>query len=247
MTLNPALFTTSAADGVDTTKLRPSNWNRLVQILTSLFDGADASGSILLRDATDVTDGALWLPDVAAGSVLVSGGVGAAPAWSPTPTLTSVTVAAGAGGQTGRAAVQIFSSFAAASNVNTGETDLITFSLPANTLAVNGQKVRITVGGSLASNANAKTIKLYFGSNVLVTDNGTINGGGFRLTAEVVRTGAATQVANSTSMMLRALLNGSTNPSETLANAITIKATGQSGVQSGDITAKYMIVEWLPE
>jgi hypothetical protein len=78
MSLTPALFTSPKADGTDPSKLRPSNWNRIVAILSSLFDGADASGSILLRDATDATDGASWLADVAAGSVLVSGGVGAA-------------------------------------------------------------------------------------------------------------------------------------------------------------------------
>jgi hypothetical protein len=150
-------------------------------------------------------------------------------------------------GTTGTAGVQIFSSFAAAGNVNTGETDLISFLMPANTLAVDGQKVRITVGGSLAANANAKTIKLYFGSTVLVTDNGTVNSGGFRLSAEVVRTGAATQVSNATSMMLRALLNGFTATAETLANAITIKVTGQSGTASNDVIAKYMLVEWLPQ
>lgn len=92
MTLTPALFTSSKADGTDTTKLRPSNWNRLVQILNGLLDAAGATGSILLRDATDATDGATWLPDVAAGSVLVSGGVGVAPAWSADPSVTSLTL-----------------------------------------------------------------------------------------------------------------------------------------------------------
>jgi hypothetical protein len=90
MGLTPSLFTSAKPDGSDPTKLQPSFWNRLVAIINSLFNGADAHGSLLYRDTADVTDGASWLPDVAAGSVLVSGGVGAAPAWSASPIVTKV-------------------------------------------------------------------------------------------------------------------------------------------------------------
>jgi len=93
MSLTPALFQSAKPDGTDTSKLRPSNWNRVVTLINSLLDGADAAGSLLLRDPTDVTDGAAWLPGVAVGSVLVSGGVAAAPAWSAAPLLTSLQIA----------------------------------------------------------------------------------------------------------------------------------------------------------
>jgi len=71
-------FVSLKADGADTTKLRPSDWDA-----EHAFSGG-ALGSILYRD-TGESDGASWLADVAVGSVLVSGGVGAAPAWSASP------------------------------------------------------------------------------------------------------------------------------------------------------------------
>lgn len=95
MGLTPALFTSAKPDGTDPTKLQPSFWNRVTALLSSLFDGADANGSLLYRNTADTTDGASYLPDVATGSVLVSGGVGAAPAWSATPTVTTVLVGDG--------------------------------------------------------------------------------------------------------------------------------------------------------
>src|SRR5207248_3063950 len=104
---------------------------------------------------------------VAAGSALVSGGVGAAPAWSATPTLTSLTLTAGSGAQSGKAPVCIFVSTTAVSNVGTAETDLITYTMPANTLSANGQRVRITAFCTTAANANLKTIKIYFGATAL--------------------------------------------------------------------------------
>lgn len=53
-----------------------------------VFSGG-AVGSLLYRD-TGQADGKTWLADVAVGSVLISGGVGAAPAWSATPRLTGI-------------------------------------------------------------------------------------------------------------------------------------------------------------
>jgi hypothetical protein len=62
--------------------------------ISSLLDGADADGrDPAARSRPTSTDGASWLPAVAAGSVLVSSGVGAAPAWSAAPLVTSLQIA----------------------------------------------------------------------------------------------------------------------------------------------------------
>jgi hypothetical protein len=245
MSLTPALFTSPKADGTDPSKLRPSNWNRLVAILSSLFDGADASGSILLRDATDATDGASWLADVAAGSVLVSGGVGAAPAWSANPALTSLTLTAGSGTQTGKSPISIFTSTASASNVSTGVTDLISYTLPANTLAVDGQKLRITAWGTFANNANTKIINVLFGGFAVDARGSTQANVAWHLSAVVVRTGASAQIVFGDGF-LGGSLNVSTNALASALNApVTIKVTGQGGA-SNDITQLGMFVEWLP-
>lgn len=87
-----------------------------------VFAGGN-TGDLLVRDPTDLVNGAAWkpssaaltfagqtigdllfasaatafarLPDVVVGSVLVSGGVGAPPAWSASPALTSVNITTG--------------------------------------------------------------------------------------------------------------------------------------------------------
>jgi hypothetical protein len=94
MSLTPTLFHSSKPDGGDTTKLRPTDWNNVVSLLERVLDGADAHGSIAYRDTSSI-NGLTYLPDVAVGSVLVSGGVGVAPAFSASPSLTGVTLANG--------------------------------------------------------------------------------------------------------------------------------------------------------
>jgi trimeric autotransporter adhesin len=98
MSLTPALFTSAAADGPDATKLRPSNWNRVTGLLTTLLGGADATGSLFVKNGGG--DGAGWLAPGAAGTVF--GGTGTTPAFTATPSVTSLTLstplAVGSGG-----------------------------------------------------------------------------------------------------------------------------------------------------
>lgn len=133
-----------------------------------------------------------------------------------------------------------------AANVSTNETDLMTYSLPGGSLAVNGQKVRITGWGTYAANGNTKTVRIRFGSTVVSTRASTGNNVAWWIQALVVRTGAATQVASGVQLESgNAGQPTATSPSETLADAITIKLTGQSGTASDDVTARGFIVEWL--
>ena len=69
------LFVNPHADGPDSTKTQPSNWNAEHSFTGSL------TGSLLYRDTGQAT-GANWLPTSAsAGYALISNGVGAAPSW----------------------------------------------------------------------------------------------------------------------------------------------------------------------
>lgn len=75
-------------------KLCPSHWgssstNYTTSPVHTFDDGTH--GSLLWRD-TGSLEGYAWIPDVAVGSVLASGGVGATPAWTATPSLTSLTL-----------------------------------------------------------------------------------------------------------------------------------------------------------
>lgn len=238
MTLKHAK-TSSVADGTDATQVQPTDWNA-----DHLFSGG-ALGSLLYRDSGQA-NGSSWLDDVAVGQVLVSGGVAAAPAWSASPTLTTLTLTAGSGTQTGKSPISIFTSTTSASNVSTTETDLISYPMPASTLPTNGQKVRITAWFTTAANGNSKTPRIYFGATALSTQNTAVSGVTVKIVAEVTRTGAATQLGTTFWTSTNAEIGFVTSPAETLSGAVTIKATGQSAVASNDITCILLMVEWIP-
>jgi hypothetical protein len=75
------LKVSSIADGPDPNQVNPSDWNA-----SHVFSGG-ALGGLLMRDSGDATYGASWLASVAAGSVLISNGVGAVPTWASSFTL----------------------------------------------------------------------------------------------------------------------------------------------------------------
>jgi hypothetical protein len=80
------LKVSAIADGPDPNQVNPSDWNA-----AHVFSGG-ALGGLLMRDPGDATYGASWLASVAAGSVLISNGVGASPTWASSPTLTNLTL-----------------------------------------------------------------------------------------------------------------------------------------------------------
>jgi len=133
----------------------------------------------------------------------------------------------------------------AVGNVNTGEDDLITYSVPAGTLAADGDSLEISAWGTFAANANNKTIKIKFGATTIL-DTGAVaaNSGNWVIRATVVRTGAATQQCFATLVTDNATLTDIakyTTAAETLANAITLKCTGEA-TTTNDIIQKGMKV-----
>ena len=136
----------------------------------------------------------------------------------------------------------------AVGNVGAGEDDLITYSLPANSMDANNRAVRIHAWGTLANNANAKTVKMYFGATAILTlampTNVAMN---WEINATVVRTGASTQDA------IASMINPGTppvvdreitTPAEDTTGAITIKCTGEA-TANDDIVQEGMVTEFL--
>lgn len=119
---------------------------------------------------------------------------------------------------------------------DTTEDNLMSYALPANSMDQNLRSVRVTAWGDGVSTADATTVKCYFGATAVVTKVLTASQANtWRTTFEVIRTGAATQVASGT------LVNGGTasstvqsnaSPGETTSGAITIKCTGQRATTS---------------
>lgn len=76
-----------------------------------------------------------------------------------------------------------------------GPDDLISYTLPANTLTTSARGVRVTAWGITASTANTKVLRLMFGANAVVTSP-TLTASvawRWRISAIIVRTGLNTQ------------------------------------------------------
>ena len=136
----------------------------------------------------------------------------------------------------------------AVGNVGVGEDDLITYSLPANALSANGKGIRIRAWGTAANNANAKTVKLYFGTQVILTTALTVSQTDtWKIDATVWRTGASTQDWESSlieagTVSLTDIENGTATQTDTAA--ITIKCTG-TATSDNDIVNEGLTVEFL--
>ncbi|HVT12814.1 MAG TPA: hypothetical protein VHE55_11150 [Fimbriimonadaceae bacterium] len=74
------------------------------------------------------------------------------------------------------------------------EYTLNSVTLPAGAFNGNGRSVRVIAWGTLAANANAKNLKVYFGGTAVATVTGsTANGKDYYIELSVVRTGSSTQ------------------------------------------------------
>lgn len=132
---------------------------------------------------------------------------------------------------------------------NTTETDLFSYTLPADTLSANGKAIRVTAIATTAANANNKTIRLYLGTQA-ATDTGAtaFNNTDVFSTYTAIRTGASTEESMG---LASTASNGNVRGSrlagtQNTAATMTIKITGQNGIASAnDICAKSLLVEVL--
>ena len=163
----------------------------------------------------------------------------------------TATTKAGSGSGTASLGGTLNVNTTAVGNVGTGTDDLMTYSLPANSLTTTGRGVKVRFIGTTAANTNSKTIQLKFGATTigtLVTTNSSSRHWVGELIA--VRTGANTQRV--TGWIQNGLSSGvaekfeanSASGAETETGAVTIKATGDA-TSDNDITQTLMVVEYL--
>jgi hypothetical protein len=132
----------------------------------------------------------------------------------------------------------------AVGNVGTGEDNLKSYTLPANSLIADDRGVRITAWGTKANNADAKTLKLYFGSAAILTHSlGTSAAGNWKIEALVFRTGSSTQdyMADLTGTDTD---QESGTATETDTSTIVIKCTGEA-TSNNDIVQDGLLVEFI--
>lgn len=131
-------------------------------------------------------------------------------------------------------------------NVGTGTDDIASYAVPANTLAVNGQSLWFEASGSVANNANSKTLQIVFGGTTLGSWTFTTNqADDWVIRGRVFRTGATTQ-KNYISLNARFAsqpLNDVTTAAETLSGSVNLKAQG-IGTSNNDIVCETFIVGW---
>lgn len=131
-------------------------------------------------------------------------------------------------------------------NVGTGEDNLMSWTSPANALSGDGQGYRIEAVGTVANNANTKTLKVHFGATSLSFTLPISIAGTWVLRGNVVRTGAATQILNATVQCgTTAIAPASASPTETLSSTSVIKCTGEATADN-DIVQTMMKVYYDP-
>lgn len=126
----------------------------------------------------------------------------------------------------------------AVGNVGGGEDDLITFSVPANSMATNGDSVYFEMAGTYAANGNTKRVRVKYGATTLFDTTAlAINNGKWTCRGRIVRTGATAQNYYgefTTNNTLQVSTSFEGTAAETLSGGVTLKATGESGGSATD-------------
>ncbi len=134
-------------------------------------------------------------------------------------------------------------------NMGAGEDDLMTYTIPAGKLVTNGDYLEFTMTITFAANANNKQVKVYFGSTAIYTSGSHAqNDGSMEIKGTIIRTGATSQritFSQANNTMLFPDYANYVTASEILANAITLKATGE-GTSNNDIVQKMLTVKYFP-
>jgi hypothetical protein len=154
------------------------------------------------------------------------------------------------GGSTSYGAVPAKASIntTAVGNVGTGEDNLMTYSLPAGALSAAGKGVRITAWGTAANNADAKTLKLHFGSVAILTVSLTTSQAcTWRIEAVVFSTGTdaqdySAQLVQGGTATLVDVEGGSLTQDD--GAAITIKCTGEA-TSNNDVVQEGLLVTFF--
>lgn len=131
-------------------------------------------------------------------------------------------------------------------NVGAGETILMSYSVPANTLETTNQSIKITAWGSTAANANTKQVRIYFGATVICDTTAiAANAKPWRLEATIAVATAAIMVTNSGGQFNGVIQPAATaqtgGQSFTIANLIKVTGTATA---NNDVTESGLLIEF---
>lgn len=141
-------------------------------------------------------------------------------------------------------------------NSGTSETDMYSFSIPANTLA-DGEKVHFSFVGTVAGSTSTKNIKIYFaGSNVFATGAlAAVTGTNYEVYGWFIRKGASTArykvtLTSQGGFASTVYQAQGELTSLTFSSAIVLKQTGtaaSTGAASNDIVNTFGTIWWTAQ
>jgi hypothetical protein len=129
---------------------------------------------------------------------------------------------------------------------DTNETDLWSYTLPANTLNADGRGLQVVAWGTTGATANNKTVKGYVaGTSQITTGAQATNDGSWKISWNLLRTGSTTVTVDSESRIGVNASSNATIKADTRSMtadstaAIILKVTGTNGTAAAnDICAK---------
>jgi hypothetical protein len=145
--------------------------------------------------------------------------------------------------------------FIDANNTGTGETDLYTKTVAANTLGSNGQSLSFEIGGAFNDATATANLQIYFAGTAFAgTGAMTISGtGAWRAQGSIVRVSSSvyrasvTVFSDNTTQKIFTSMANVTSVDFTASNIFKITGTaGGAGGGSNDITAQMMIITYNP-
>lgn len=141
----------------------------------------------------------------------------------------------------------LYKTYANVGNVGTGEDTLLSYSLPANTLSVNGMSLRGYLHIGAVSNANSKNIAVKFGSTEFLSFDFPISASAILIVEfRIIRTGATSQIVSGKYIYSGAVKEAgafSSGASATLSGAVTVACTGEA-VANNDVILYYSELFW---
>jgi hypothetical protein len=139
------------------------------------------------------------------------------------------------------------------SNIGAGIDDLITYTMPANTMRYDGDYLEIEAWGVFAANANNKTVTLNFGGQIIYTTAANIaNSGTWSLKGKIIRISPTSQEILVEMLSNNADLQNDTDypafrsaGTQDLTTKLIIKCTG-AGTADNDIIQKVLVTKLIP-
>jgi hypothetical protein len=157
------------------------------------------------------------------------------------------------GGRSSNAEVRLDTQVASVgSQANENENTCQSWTLPANTLADDGQSIRITAHGYLNPNGHPKTMRLYWGPTMLIATPGASSSTQFEMEALVTRIGHGGQAGfgksftgtNAITTTLSNRISGMLDETRPIVIRATTQVTGAAVVN--EAKCDVLMVELLP-